>query len=41
MKINKWYPYKIHLYQELSENDFDRSVEFCEIMMNMIDVDPL
>lgn len=41
MKINKWHPYKIHLIQELSEDDFDRRTEFCETMMNMIDDDPL
>lgn len=41
MKLNKWHPYKIHLHQELSEDDFDRRVEFCEIMMQMIDDDPL
>lgn len=41
MKMNKWHPYKIHLYQELFEDDFDRRVEFYEIMINMIDDDPL
>lgn len=29
------------MVQELSEDDFDRRVEFCEIMMQMINDDPL
>lgn len=40
MKINKWHLYKIHLHQELSEDDFDKRIEFCETMMAMIDDDP-
>lgn len=27
------YPYKMHLVQELSEDDFDRKIEFCDTMM--------
>lgn len=34
---NHYKPYKIHLVQELSEDDFDRRVEFCELMMANID----
>lgn len=41
MKMNKWHPYKIVLLQELSEDDFDRRIEFSEIMMGKIDDDPL
>lgn len=40
MKLNQWHPYKIVLVQELSDDDFNRRVEFCEIMMTMIDEDP-
>ncbi|EFN80152.1 hypothetical protein EAI_03168, partial [Harpegnathos saltator] len=40
-KLNKLHPYKIRLVQELSEDDFDRRVEFCEVMMQMIIDDPL
>lgn len=36
LKVNKYHPYKVHLTQELSEDDFDRRVEFCDIMMDMI-----
>jgi len=41
LKLNKWHPYKLHLVQELSKNDFDRRVEFCNLMMEMIVDDPL
>lgn len=37
---NKWHPYKVHLVQELNEDDFDRRLEFCEIMMDRCSVDP-
>jgi len=37
LKQNKFHPFKVH---ELNENDFDRRVEFCEIMMARIDIDP-
>lgn len=36
IKLNEIHPYKIQLRQELSDCDFDRSVEFCEIMRDMI-----
>lgn len=32
LKRNKFHPYKIHLVQELNEDDFDRRLQFCEIM---------
>ncbi|KYN18348.1 hypothetical protein ALC57_09344 [Trachymyrmex cornetzi] len=41
LKLNKWHPYKLHLCQELSEDDFDRRIEFCDLMMEMIVDDPL
>ncbi|KYN30037.1 hypothetical protein ALC57_00480, partial [Trachymyrmex cornetzi] len=41
LKLNKWHPYKLHLCQELSEDDFDRRIEFCDLMMEMIFDDPL
>lgn len=36
MKSLKFHPYKIHLLQELNEDDPDRRIEFCETMMNII-----
>lgn len=41
LKKNKWHQYKIHLVQELSDDDFDRRVEFCDLMMELIVDDPL
>ena len=35
------HPDKVHLVQELNEDDPDRWVEYCEIMMDRIDRDPL
>lgn len=32
LKKHKFHPYKIRLLQELNEDDFDRRLEFCEIM---------
>ncbi|EFN86942.1 hypothetical protein EAI_01624, partial [Harpegnathos saltator] len=32
---------KLHLVQELSEDDFDRRIEFCDLMMEIIVDDPL
>lgn len=39
-KKEKLYPYKVHLSQELSENDFDHRVEFCENMQERCNNDP-
>lgn len=36
----KYHPYKICLVHELSEDDFDRRVQFCEQLMLMCDNDP-
>lgn len=40
LKKHKFHPYKIHLVQELSEDDFDRRIEFCELMTQRITEDP-
>lgn len=40
LKSNKFHPYKIHLVQELHEDDFDRRLEFCENMSERIINDP-
>ena len=37
LKKNKLKPYKIHLLQELNEDDYDRRMEFCDIMMMKCD----
>lgn len=39
LKKIKFYPYKIHLVQELSEDDFDRRMEFYDVMMRKTDDD--
>ncbi|CAH1986618.1 unnamed protein product [Acanthoscelides obtectus] len=36
LKAHSFHPYKIHLVQELNEDDFDRRLQFCEDM-NAID----
>lgn len=40
LKQNKFHPYKVHLVQELSEDDFDRRLEYCETVMRKVDEDP-
>lgn len=40
MKLNKFHPYKIQIHHELTEDDFDRRIEFCEIMTAMINMNP-
>ena len=37
LKKEKFHPHKIHLAQELCEDDFNRRIEFCENMMLNID----
>lgn len=32
LKAHKFHPYKIKLVQELNEDDFDRRLQFCELM---------
>jgi len=39
-KNNKWHSYKLYLVQELSKNDFDRRMQFYNLIMKMIN-DPL
>lgn len=39
LKTHGYHPYKIRLVQELSEDDYDRRVEFCDEMMRRCDED--
>lgn len=39
LKKEKLFPYKVHLVQELSEDDFDRRLEFCEEMAQICNRD--
>lgn len=36
----KFHPFKVHIVQELSEDDFNRRLGFSEIMMTRIDTNP-
>lgn len=36
MKINKFHPYQMQICQELQEDDFDRRIQFCEEMSQLI-----
>jgi len=36
LKKHHYHPYKIHLVQELSEDDYDRKIEFCDTMMTRL-----
>lgn len=40
LKQNSFYPYKLHFTQELVRDDFDRRIEFCEVMCGKISQDP-
>lgn len=40
LKINKFFPYKIQIFHQLSEDDFDRRIQFCEEMSQKITEDP-
>lgn len=40
LKSNKFHPYKTQLIHELNEDDFDRRMQFCEIIQNKIAEDP-
>ena len=35
LKMHKFHPYKIHLVQQLNEDDGDRRLQFCETMSEM------
>lgn len=36
LRFHKFHPFKIHVHQELSEDDFDRRIEFSELMSEML-----
>ncbi|EFN73065.1 hypothetical protein EAG_00196, partial [Camponotus floridanus] len=40
LKHHKFHPYKIKLLQELNEDDFDRRLQFCEVMSERITNNP-
>lgn len=35
LHTNKYHPYKMQVHQELLEGDFERRLEFCELLQNM------
>ena len=37
---NKWYPYKLHMAQRMSEDDLDRRMEFYEWVLRKLMEDP-
>ncbi|CAM1324679.1 Uncharacterised protein r2_g3343 [Pycnogonum litorale] len=39
LKTNKWHPYKLHMAQQLSEDDPDRRAEFCEWALTKVNED--
>ena len=39
MRKYKYHPYKIHLVQRLTEDDFDRRIEFCQWAVEQLDLD--
>lgn len=41
LRKQKMRPYKVHLVQELNEDDFDRRSQFCENLMERCNIDPL
>jgi len=36
LRRHKFHPYKMHIKQELTEDDFDRRIQFCEVMLEII-----
>lgn len=40
IKKYNFHPYKVSLLQELSEDDYDRRIEFCETIMQKVDAVP-
>lgn len=40
LKLNKFFPYKMSIVQELGEDDYDRRIQFCETMMEKIQIEP-
>jgi hypothetical protein len=41
LTVEKWHPFKIRLVHELNEDDPDRRMEFCQILMERCNLDPL
>ncbi|XP_054263254.1 uncharacterized protein LOC128986764 [Macrosteles quadrilineatus] len=41
LKAEKFHPFKVQLIHELNEDDFDRRIEFCELMMQRCTLDPM
>jgi transposase len=39
LKKHKWHPFKVHLIQELNDDDFDRRLQFCTWAQEHIDND--
>lgn len=40
LRIEKWHPFKVNLVQELSDDDPDRRMEFCQTLMEMCNGNP-
>lgn len=40
LRRNKFHLHKISLVKKLNENDFDRRLEFYELMVERVDVEP-
>lgn len=40
LRKEKWHPYKVKLVQELREDDSDRRIQFCEIMLERFNREP-
>lgn len=40
MKTEKFHPYKVHLIQALTDDDFDKRTFFCEVMMDKCNRNP-
>lgn len=40
LKLNKFFPYKLQIHQQLSEDDYDRRIQFCEEITRKITDNP-
>lgn len=40
LKQNKFHPYKIHLVQELKGDDYERRLQFCELIEQLVNSEP-
>lgn len=38
LKKNKFFPYKIQIHQQLSADDYDRKIEFCEYLKKSLEI---